>query len=74
MPWLLITWTSRWFTSLASAFGAGLGSLRLIVALLQVVYDEKVLLRLRHGPARPAAIAAPQHRHFLFLLLLVIAF
>ena len=65
---------SRPDASRAAGFGVGLGSLRLIVALSQVVYDEKVLLRLRHGPARPAAIAAPQYRHFLFLLFVLIAF
>ena len=65
---------SRPDASRAAGFGDGLGSLRLIVALSQVVYDEKVLLRLRHEPARPAAIAAPRYRHFPFLLLLLASF
>ena len=65
---------SRPDASCAAAFGSGLGSLRLILALLKVVYDEKVLRLLRHGPARPAAVAAPRYRHFPFLLLLLAGF
>ena len=60
--------------SLASAFGAGLGSLRLIVALLQVVNDMGSYDYFDSANGHPAAIAALHYRHFMFLLLLVIVF
>jgi hypothetical protein len=45
-----------------------------ILALLQEVYHDRALLRLRQGAARPAALAASRYGHFPFPHLLVIAF
>ena len=65
---------SRPDASLAAAFGSALVSLRFIVALLQVVNDMGSYDYFDRSNGQPAAIAALQHRHFLFLLLLVIVF
>ena len=62
---------SRPDVSLASAFGAGLGSLRLIVALLQVICDMGSYDYFDRANGHPAAVAASQYGHFLFLLLVV---
>ena len=67
-------WQSRHDGSPVAGFGVGLGFLRLILALSQVTYDDKALLRLREGAAKPAALAASPYRHFPFRLLLVVAF